>query len=92
MEILFRLAAAEAEHHPKRSDRYAQIARQISTRTRVRIPLHLKRLFCKHCGRYLPASGSRVRLRRGTLTATCLACGMQKRHPYKIKSARTANS
>jgi ribonuclease P protein subunit RPR2 len=88
MEVLFQLAAAEHERHPERSDRYAQIARRISTRARVRIPPHLKRLFCKHCGRYLSPTGSRVRLRNGILTATCLGCGRQTRRPYKIQ--RTA--
>lgn len=85
MDLLFRLAAAEHELHPERSDRYAQIARRISTRARVRIPSHLKGLFCKHCGRYLSPSGTHVRLHRGILTVTCLGCGRQTRRPYKIK-------
>ena len=83
MERLFSLAAAEAESHPERSDRYVQIARRISTRTRVRMPQYLKRLFCKHCGCYLSALGRRVRLREGVLTTTCLRCGAQRRRPYR---------
>jgi ribonuclease P protein subunit RPR2 len=62
-----------------------QIARQISTRTRVRMPCHLKRLFCKHCGGYLSASSSRVRLCDGILITTCLGCGRQMRRPYRAR-------
>lgn len=83
MTRLFELSADAHELHPDRSDRYVQIARQIGTRTRVRMPRHLKSLFCKHCGCYLPASGARTRLRDGVLTATCLRCGTQARRPYK---------
>ncbi len=83
MERLFQLASEEHSAHPERSDRYVCIARQISTRLRVRMPHHLKRLFCKHCGSYLPASGTRTRLKRGVLTTTCLRCGGLTRRPYR---------
>ena len=84
MERLFMLAGAVHAAHPERSDRYVQIARRISTRTRVRMPRLLKRLFCRHCGSFLSASALRVRLREGILTATCLLCGEQMRRPYRF--------
>ena len=84
MERLFSLAEEEHRAHPERSDRYVQIARRISTRTRVRIPRPLKNLFCRHCGRFLPASAVRLRLREGMLTTTCLYCGRQMRRPYRM--------
>ncbi len=80
---LFELAEEEHILHPKRSDRYVQMARRISTRIRIRIPRHLKRLFCKRCGCYLSPSKARVRLREGRLTVTCLGCGLQMRYPYR---------
>jgi len=83
MERLFSLAASAHEFHPERSKRYVQIACRISTRTRVRMPRPLKRLFCKHCGGYLSPKACRVRLRDGVLTTTCLSCGQQMRMPYK---------
>jgi ribonuclease P protein subunit RPR2 len=82
MDRLFMLATAAHEAHPERSDRYVQIARKISTRTRVRMPRSLKRLFCRHCGSFLSPAGTRVRLREGVLTTTCLLCGEQSRRPY----------
>ncbi len=85
MERLFCLAAEEHGLHPERSDRYVHIARQISTRHRVRIPLHLKKLFCKNCGRFLAASEIRTRLHKGIITTTCQHCGRQTRRPYNPK-------
>ncbi|MDM7911816.1 MAG: ribonuclease P [Methanotrichaceae archaeon] len=91
MERLFSLAAEEYELHPERSDRYVHIARQIGTRLRVRMPRHLKRLFCKRCGSYIPASGARMRLHQGVLTATCLRCGAVMRRPYKAEETGDEN-
>jgi ribonuclease P protein subunit RPR2 len=85
IERLFQLAAEEQQLHPERSDRYVQLAWQISTRMRVRIPRHLKMLFCKGCRCYLPSVGTRVRLREKVLIATCLRCGRQTRRPYWIR-------
>ncbi|MGV8175506.1 MAG: ribonuclease P protein component 4 [Methanothrix sp.] len=82
MERLFVLADAAQAEHPERSDRYVQIARRISTRTRVRMPRALKHLFCRHCGCYLPPGKKRVRLLHGIITSTCLSCGGQIRQPY----------
>jgi ribonuclease P protein subunit RPR2 len=83
MERLFSLAASVHEAHPERSRRYVQIACRISTRTRVRMPRPLKRLFCKHCEGFLSPVASRVRLRQGILITTCLSCGGQMRRPFK---------
>ncbi len=88
MEMLFTLAAAAHEAHPERSNRYVQIARKISTRTRVRMPRPLKRLFCRRCGSFLSAAATRVRLREGVLTTTCLLCGEQMRRPYRPEKNR----
>ena len=83
MERLFALAGTAHATHPERSDRYVQIARKICTRTRVRMPRLLKRLFCRHCGSFLTAVATRVRLREGVLTTTCLLCSEQMRRPYR---------
>jgi ribonuclease P protein subunit RPR2 len=82
IERLFQLAAGERQLHPERSDRYAQLAWAISTRMRVRMPRHLKMLICKGCRCYLPAGGTRVRLRDKVMITTCLRCGRETRRPY----------
>jgi ribonuclease P protein subunit RPR2 len=83
IERLFELAMQEHALHPERSDRYVQIARNISTRVRIRIPSQLKRRFCRNCGCYLSAADRRVRLGQGIINATCLKCGKQIRIPYR---------
>lgn len=83
MERLFLLAEEEHRSHPERSRRYVEIARRISTRTRVRMPCVLKKLYCRHCGSYLSPEGSRVRLRDGVLITTCIHCQGKMRRPYK---------
>ncbi|VVB65084.1 Ribonuclease P protein component 4 [uncultured archaeon] len=85
MEILFELASLELPSHPERSDRYVQIARMIGTRIRIRMSSQMKKMLCKHCGSYLPASERRVRLSHGCITATCLRCGKQTRIPYGVE-------
>lgn len=89
MERLFKLAEMAHEANPERSDRYVQIARNISTRTRVRMPRRLKRLFCRNCGAFLTPSGIRVRLSRGLVVVTCLACKEQMRQPFRPQRPQT---
>lgn len=83
MERLFVLAEEEHRNHPERSRRYVEIAKKISTRTRVRMPRLLKRLYCHHCGSYLSPEASRIRLRDGVLITTCTRCEGKMRRPYK---------
>ncbi len=83
MERLFVLAEEEHRSHPERSRRYVEIAKRISTRTRVRMPHILKRLYCHHCGSYLSPEGSRIRLRDGILVTTCIHCTGKMRRPYR---------
>ena len=77
MERLFVLAEEMHRVHPERSKR------RISTRTRVRMPRSLKRLYCRHCGSYLSPENSRVRLSEGVMVTTCTFCNGQMRRPYK---------
>lgn len=83
IEILFGLAEKEFSEHPKRSNRYVQLARRIGMRHNVRTPRELKRRVCKHCHSYLvPGTSARVRLRKRYVTVTCLTCNKQMRYPY----------
>lgn len=83
---LFELAGAISETRPELGDRYLHLAKQIGMRHRVRIPSHLKRRMCKHCGKYLvPGRTCRVRLSYARVVITCYACGKQIRYPYKTR-------
>ncbi|MEM4262088.1 MAG: hypothetical protein QXI10_03935 [Candidatus Diapherotrites archaeon] len=46
---LFELAEQEFEKKPERSKRYVEIAREISKKTKAKIPKELKQKFCKKC-------------------------------------------
>ena len=83
IERLFVLAEEEHKQHPERSDRYVEIARRMGMRMRVRIPRRLKRRICKGCRCYLSPGRTRVRLRDGMVTVTCLECGEEMRYPYR---------
>lgn len=75
---------AEAEKRPKLAAKYVSIARKIATRTKTKIPLMLKRRFCKHCGNYLKLGlNARIRLNKGKKTVFCMNCGKFTRIPYK---------
>lgn len=64
--------------------RYTSLARKIGMRYTVRVPTDLKRMTCKNCMLpLLPGRTSRVRLRPGTLTITCLECGHSRRIPHR---------
>ncbi|WP_407355365.1 ribonuclease P protein component 4 [Methanolobus sp. WCC5] len=81
---LFELAKNELSQDPARSERYVALARKIGMRHRVSIPAELKRNLCKKCGCLLvPGNNSRIRLKDGRITVTCLRCSEVKRYPFR---------
>lgn len=83
MTCLFDLAEKECVHHPERAHRYVKIARDISMRTRVRIPHHLKKKFCSKCHHFLIYGRTcRVRTKSAKVVITCLECGNIMRVPF----------
>lgn len=84
INALFRRADSVFEESPELADRYAQIARRISLRCRVRIPRKWKRRYCKKCHKFLkPGINARVRLKNKKIVITCLECKNIVRIPYK---------
>ena len=70
----------------KRANRYVELARDVSMRTNVRIPRHLKRKFCKYCYSYLlPAktSKSRINSKEKRVEVECLNCSKRMYYPIK---------
>jgi ribonuclease P protein subunit RPR2 len=66
------------------ANRYVTLARKIAMKTKVRIPVQLKRKFCKHCYKYLRSSvNSRVRTRAGKVVISCFECKKFMRIPVK---------
>jgi len=68
------------------SNRYVEIARNLSMKYLVPIPIEYKRRFCKHCYSYLlPYVNSRVRIHHGKIIIFCYKCKKHTRIPIKKK-------
>jgi len=62
---------------------YVRKARNLSMKYKLKIPLALKRRFCKHCYSYLiPGKNLRVRLQGQKVIYYCLECKKFTRIPY----------
>ena len=68
------------------ANRYITLARKVSMKVKVRIPIELKRRFCKHCYKYLvPNKNSLIRIRNSKVIITCYECKKFTRIPIKTK-------
>ncbi len=83
---LFEEADKVFNKNPKLADRYVELARKISMKTKVRIPGELKRKFCKHCYSYLrPGKNCRVRNYKSRVVYYCENCKKYMRFQIKKK-------
>jgi len=96
--ILFNEAEKAFHKTPSLSHRYVTLARKIAMKTKSRIPVDLKRRFCKKCYKYLqPGVNARVRTRAGKVVISCFECKNFMRIPIKknnkkFKSPSTVQS
>ena len=75
VKILFQQAEEVFSKNKSLANRYVTLARKISMKEKIRIPLELKRKFCKHCYKFMmPGVNSRVRTRDGKVIISCLEC------------------
>ena len=84
VKILFQQAEEVFSKNKSLANRYVTLARKISMKVKIRIPLELKRKFCKHCYKFLmPGINSRVRTRDGKVIISCFECKKFTRIPVK---------
>lgn len=87
--ILYNMALERARSGDyEQASRLGLLIKELSMRTRIRIPRSVKRGLCKNCSLPLiPGVTSRVRLRsQGRFSyrvVTCSRCGWMHRYPYK---------
>ena len=89
IQILFE----QAELNPKRADRYVFLARKISMRYNIRIPLELRRKFCRKCNHYFIHKGDvivRTNPKTRAVEYSCKSCGGVTRYGYN-KEAKKRN-
>ncbi len=83
---LVEIAKEEARRgNVERAAQIGRLAFKVAKKGKVRIPLQVKRSFCRNCYvPLIPGVTARVRLRRKgykTVVVTCLNCGRVRRYP-----------
>ncbi|MBI2109938.1 ribonuclease P [Candidatus Woesearchaeota archaeon] len=72
---LFKEAENEFKKHPERSNRYVKLARRIAMKFQIKLPIELKRKFCKHCNAFLkPGMNCRIRINKSRVIYYCFKC------------------
>lgn len=81
---LFNKAKAIFSENKSLANRYVTLARKLQMKVKVRMPKEFKRMFCKHCYKFLmPGQNSRIRTRNNKVTISCLECKKFTRIPLK---------
>ena len=77
MQILIDNAISNSRINPELSQRQASIARRISTKYKIRMPYHLRMVFCKKCKSFIaPGINSRIRLGRASVKSIRISCNL----------------
>ena len=77
MQILIDSAISNARTNPDLSQRHASLARRISTKYKIRMPYHLRMVFCKKCKLFIaPGINSRIRLGRTSVKSIRISCNL----------------
>lgn len=85
---LFRMADEVKSIDRSYSDRYVVLARKLSTKNKVRIPIEFKLRFCRNCNKFLvPGDNCRIRIQNHKLVILCFNCKHLRRYSYKNKKS-----
>lgn len=69
---------------PQQATKYADMARKVAMRFKVRFTSEQKKQICKHCYTFLvPSKNCRVRINEGKIVYYCSNCKKYMRFPYK---------
>jgi ribonuclease P protein subunit RPR2 len=83
MDILFNLAMKEFSTNSSRSNRYVELARNISKKYNTKIPLKWNRSYCKTCYKFLyPGKNCTIRLVSNEVRIKCHECNKTMKIPY----------
>ena len=75
MQILIDNAISNAKKNPQLSQRQALLARKISMKHKIRLPYHLRMVFCKKCKLFIaPGLNSKIRLGRTSVKSIRISC------------------
>ena len=77
MQILIDNETSHAKTDPELSQRQASIARRISSKYKIRMPYHLRIVFCKKCKSFIaPGLNSRIRLGGTSVKSIRISCNL----------------
>jgi ribonuclease P protein subunit RPR2 len=86
VKILFQQAEEVFSRNKSLAHRYVTLARKIAMKVKLRMPIELKRKYCKHCYKFLmPGVNARIRTRDGKVIISCLECKKFTRIPVRKK-------
>ena len=89
VKILFQQAKEVFSKDKALANRYVTLARKIAMKVKIRIPIELKRKFCKHCYKFLmPGKNARIRTRDGKVIISCFECKKFTRIPVSKKKKK----
>jgi ribonuclease P protein subunit RPR2 len=87
ISILFQMAQSVFNEEPELAQYYVNLAKNIGTRYKVKLPIELRRMNCKHCKSFIfPGINCRIRLqqrREPHVVITCFHCGGFMRIPLR---------
>jgi ribonuclease P protein subunit RPR2 len=87
IRILFeKVSDAAKEKDLPQADYLVSCAREIGMKTKVRIPREYKRLYCKHCYKFISSgirSKTRVNSKSRRVEVQCLSCGGRMYYPLR---------
>jgi ribonuclease P protein subunit RPR2 len=91
IKTLFKRAEETFPSDPNLAQRYVDLARKIAMRTRLCLPIELRRRVCRYCNTFLvPGATSRIRIkqrREPHVNITCLKCGKTTRIPIRGRNS-----
>jgi len=91
IKTLFKRAEEAFPSDPNLAQRYVNLARKIAMRTRLSLPIEMRRRVCRYCITFLvPGANSRIRIkqrREPHVAITCLKCGETTRIPIRRRNS-----
>ncbi|HII72575.1 TPA: ribonuclease P [Candidatus Woesearchaeota archaeon] len=90
MGSLFESAKDVYKQDEALAQRYVTLARKVAMKFKISVPSEYKRLYCKHCYKFLvPGKTLRVRVHEGRVIHYCLHCKKFWRKPIKTRAPKT---
>ena len=83
IQILFHNALSNAKNNPRLAQKQAEIAKKISMKFKIKMPIEIRSSFCKKCKKFIvPNISSRVRVGQSNVKSISVTCNFCT-HTYR---------